>query len=226
MHFDSAVSPGLSQHPSATANSESFSVAWLWGALQGAPAVAVPTRAEVPTRKAGRCSCGMDVGEDCWDADEVIEDFEAISVSRWDAIPGYSAQWDPHFSGMNGMSGMSDRSVMRELQKAPVASSRPTPPFQLQSQSVCAMKPDDYMENPWEQREEVSKTLFRAVMRDDVATVQAFVSGGLDVKKVRNSARQSMLQVATERGKTQVQAYLDTLAKDRRNPQEPPIYAL
>jgi len=66
-------------------------------------------------------------------------------------------------------------------------------------------------------RGSVDRELFKAVMRDDVFTVQDFVKRGVDVKTVRNGARQSLLQVATERGKIHVQTYLEAVATQRRH---------
>merc|ERR1739841_34683 len=61
--------------------------------------------------------------------------------------------------------------------------------------------------------EDTTNGLFRAVIRDDVAALEQFIALGGDVKQIRNFARQSLLQVATERGKTRVRTYLEGLAK-------------
>eukprot|EP00928_Gymnodinium_smaydae_P034116 TRINITY_DN2425_c1_g1_i1.p1 TRINITY_DN2425_c1_g1~~TRINITY_DN2425_c1_g1_i1.p1 ORF type:complete len:347 (-),score=36.13 TRINITY_DN2425_c1_g1_i1:118-1074(-) len=63
-------------------------------------------------------------------------------------------------------------------------------------------------------RDEIVKELFRAVVRDDAFAVSELLRlGNLDVKRVRNRARQSLLQVAIERNKTGVRLYLTELAK-------------
>eukprot|EP00928_Gymnodinium_smaydae_P034120 TRINITY_DN2425_c1_g2_i1.p1 TRINITY_DN2425_c1_g2~~TRINITY_DN2425_c1_g2_i1.p1 ORF type:complete len:219 (-),score=41.93 TRINITY_DN2425_c1_g2_i1:50-706(-) len=63
-------------------------------------------------------------------------------------------------------------------------------------------------------RDEIVKELFRAVVRDDAVAVSELLRlGNLDIKRVRNGAGQSLLQVAKERNKTSVRLYLTELAK-------------
>lgn len=57
------------------------------------------------------------------------------------------------------------------------------------------------------------KDLFRAVMQDDAIAVAQFVQDGLDVLSVKNGAKMTALQVATDRGKKVVRQYLEDLAK-------------
>ncbi|CAE8655404.1 unnamed protein product, partial [Polarella glacialis] len=58
--------------------------------------------------------------------------------------------------------------------------------------------------------EELVKDLFRAVMKDDAAALEQIrASSAIDILTVRNSANQTPLQLATERGKKDVKAYLE-----------------
>jgi hypothetical protein len=49
---------------------------------------------------------------------------------------------------------------------------------------------------------------FQAIMRDDVETVAHLVDRGVNIKTMRNGARQSPLQVATLAGKVKVATFL------------------
>eukprot|EP00928_Gymnodinium_smaydae_P034117 TRINITY_DN2425_c1_g1_i2.p1 TRINITY_DN2425_c1_g1~~TRINITY_DN2425_c1_g1_i2.p1 ORF type:complete len:343 (-),score=53.05 TRINITY_DN2425_c1_g1_i2:129-1157(-) len=63
-------------------------------------------------------------------------------------------------------------------------------------------------------RDEIVRELFRSVVRDDAVAVSELLRlGNLDVKRVRNGGRQSLMQVAIERNKTGVRLYLTELAK-------------
>eukprot|EP00928_Gymnodinium_smaydae_P034118 TRINITY_DN2425_c1_g1_i4.p1 TRINITY_DN2425_c1_g1~~TRINITY_DN2425_c1_g1_i4.p1 ORF type:complete len:334 (-),score=60.38 TRINITY_DN2425_c1_g1_i4:129-1130(-) len=65
-------------------------------------------------------------------------------------------------------------------------------------------------------RDEIVRELFRSVVRDDAVAVSELLRlGNLDVKRVRNGGRQSLMQVAIERNKTSVRLYLTELAKKR-----------
>eukprot|EP00927_Polykrikos_kofoidii_P029669 TRINITY_DN25625_c0_g1_i1.p1 TRINITY_DN25625_c0_g1~~TRINITY_DN25625_c0_g1_i1.p1 ORF type:complete len:192 (+),score=26.55 TRINITY_DN25625_c0_g1_i1:114-689(+) len=67
-----------------------------------------------------------------------------------------------------------------------------------------------------ERNPEFVKEMFRNVMRDDVEAVSNLLSRGIDVKLIRNRAGQSLLQVATQRGKANVREYLVRSAKPRQ----------
>merc|ERR1712113_364139 len=49
-------------------------------------------------------------------------------------------------------------------------------------------------------------------MKDDAIAVEAFFASGMDVFQVKNPAKMTALQLATDRGKTAVRACLEKLA--------------
>jgi hypothetical protein len=67
----------------------------------------------------------------------------------------------------------------------------------------------DYLHN------DRQKLFFRAVMRDDVRTLKHLISQGVEVKKMRNAARQSPLQVARICGKAEAAEFLQNYAESQ-----------
>lgn len=55
---------------------------------------------------------------------------------------------------------------------------------------------------------EYGKAFFRAVVRDDLDTVSYLLDQGVNIKKLRNGAHQSPLELARERGKVRVTTFL------------------
>jgi len=69
------------------------------------------------------------------------------------------------------------------------------------------------------------KQLFRAVMQDDVAAVEACIAAGLDVVNITNAAGQRPVDVARERVKPQVTEFLEWLDTQREAPQPASVVA-
>ncbi|CAJ1369338.1 unnamed protein product [Effrenium voratum] len=72
------------------------------------------------------------------------------------------------------------------------------------------------MENEAQDPQELVKELFRAVIRDDVESVKRIHESGIDVLVVRNSAQQTPLQLARERGRKEVKAFLESGVRSNR----------